>query len=271
MTTTEISVGTGVREVTDDEVEFFFQNGWVHLPGLLSPELVASLLAFAKERMGESGDSANLRPGQDIDSAWFKDYHDPSREEGGIFQPVGWSEVMGRNAARLLGRDTAMRFLTDLLAVKLPSAETGRGAESDFHQDYNLLPFDKMSVNVWTALDRVSAEQGPLRFFSRSHTLGHLGKPCDYAAEWPRVARVCSVEGPAELAPGDATVHSSLTIHGAAGNSSDRPRWGWISSYFPADSRYTGVPYRHTDGLGLKRFELADHPKFPVVYTPAAG
>lgn len=259
---------SGVRSVTEEEVEFFFSNGWVHLPGLFSPELTAGLLAKAKTKMGADGDSASLRAGKDIDSTWFKDYHDPSREDE-LFAQAALAPVMGQNAARLLGRDAAMRFLTDLLAVKLPVSSSGRGAESDFHQDYNLLPFDRNSVNVWVALDTVEAAQGPLRFFSRSHTLGMLGKPGDYMDMWPRVRRVCSIDGPAILHPGDATVHGSQTIHGASENLSDRARWGYILSYFPADARYTCTPYRHTDGLGLEAFKTADHPKFPIVYTPS--
>ena len=33
------AVATSVRAVTDDEVEFFTENGWVHLPRLIDPDL----------------------------------------------------------------------------------------------------------------------------------------------------------------------------------------------------------------------------------------
>jgi hypothetical protein len=258
----------GVRDVTDDEVQFFFDNGWVHLPSLLSPELTSTMLDRAKQWMGVDGNSTGLREGKDIDSGWFKDYHDPSRDDE-LFESVALSETLGRNAARLLGRDTTMRFLTDLLAVKLPSSEgSGRGEITDFHQDAGLLPFDRTSVNVWIALDTVTADQGPLQFYSRSHKLGQLGSPCDWENEWPRVANECEKGSSNGLAPGDATIHSSFTLHGADANMSDRPRWGYISSYFAADSRFAGKPYRHTAGLDLKPLRPFVHPKFPDVYVP---
>jgi ectoine hydroxylase-related dioxygenase (phytanoyl-CoA dioxygenase family) len=255
-----------IRAVTDDEIEHFFENGWTTLRGLFTPELAASLLAIAQERMGESGNEAQLRD-KDIDSSWFKDYHDPSRENE-LFWAVATAPVMGRNAALLLGRDAPMLFLTDLLAVKLPAEESGRGAASDFHQDYNLLPFDVTSTNLWIALDEVTPEQGPLQFYSGSHRLGKLGKPGDYPAKWPRVRKYTTLSEPNHLMPGDATIHGSLTIHGAGENLSQRPRWAYISAYLPADARFTNLPYRHTQGLGLKPFETVDNPKFPRIYNP---
>ncbi len=260
---------TQIRSVTDEEIDHFFEHGWVTLRGLFTPELAGELLSIAQSWMGDDGDASVLRDGKDIDSSWFKDYHDPSRENE-IFRAVATAPQMGQNSARLLGRDAAMLFLTDLLAVKLPSA-SGRGEATDYHQDYNLLPFDVTSTNLWVALDEVTPAQGSLQFYSGSQRLGKLGRPCDYAAKWPRVKEHTTLSEPAHLMPGDATIHGSLTIHGSGGNNGDRPRWAYILSYLPADARFTNLPYRHTEGLGFKPFQTIEHAKFPRVYDPATS
>ena len=41
-----------VRMPTDEEVEFFRENGWAYLPGLVSPELATELLAHVKSVVG---------------------------------------------------------------------------------------------------------------------------------------------------------------------------------------------------------------------------
>jgi hypothetical protein len=268
MATTE-KADVRIRAVTDEEVAHFFEKGWVTLRKLIEPERAAEMLKRAQSTMGLDGNGQTLREGKDIDSEWFKDYHDISHEDE-VFREVVQAPIMGENTARLLERDTPVRLLTDTLAVKLP-AESGRGSVSTWHQDYNLLPFDRVTVNLWIALDQVVPEQGPLEFYSRSNKLGMLGAPpagSDYAGTWPRVADWCELEGPGSLEPGDATIHSSLTIHGAGTNESGRPRWAYLVSYFPADTRFVNKPYRHTNGLGLEHNKVIEHPKFPLVYTP---
>lgn len=264
-------VGVDVRPVTDEEVAHFFEKGWVTLRNLIDPAVAAEMLTKAQAIMGADGDGQTLRDGKDIDSTWFKDYHDVSHEDE-LYRAAVRNPQMGENTARLLERDTPVNLLTDTLAVKLP-AQTGRGAVSTFHQDYNLLPFDRTTVNLWIAIDEVTPDQGPLEFYSKSHRLGMLGAPPHggaYADVWPRVRDWCELEGPGALKPGDATIHTSQTIHGAGPNESDRPRWAYLVSYFPADTRFVNKPYRHTNGLGLEHGQVvSENPKFPRVYDPA--
>jgi hypothetical protein len=72
------------------------------------------------------------------------------------------------------------------------------------------------------------------------------------------------------MQPGDATGHSPTVVHGAPENTTDRPRWAYITSYFPAASTYTGASCHHTDSAeGLERDKPFEHPNFPLVYDPA--
>ncbi|CCW16499.1 hypothetical protein EBBID32_8350 [Sphingobium indicum BiD32] len=36
--------------------------------------------------------------------------------------------------------------------------------------------------------------------------------------------------------------------------------------YLPADTRYTGADSFYTNGLGLKPWDVIEHPNFPVIY-----
>lgn len=263
---TDECVGVDVRAVTDEEVEAFAQNHWVKLPGLIGPEVAAQLLETAKQLMGAEGVDVEPRPGVDFDTAWWKDFHDPGRESE-LFRSLTLSREMGRNSARLLGRDCPVRFMSDQLAVKPAKTKSGEQGKTDFHQDQPM-PFDQNRVGFWIALDEVLPEQGSLRYYEGAHKLGLLGHlPLDAEKQWPRLAQ-CPLSEPLHLLPGDATAHSSMAVHGAPANLTDRTRWGFISVYFPGDAEYTNVPYPSTDGLGLVPGEPLDHPNFPIVYAP---
>jgi ectoine hydroxylase-related dioxygenase (phytanoyl-CoA dioxygenase family) len=67
------------------------------------------------------------------------------------------------------------------------------------------------------------------------------------------------------MQPGDATVHHSLTVHGASANSTPHQRWSFLTSYFPEGARYTGAPNHDCDGLDLRIGYEIEHPSFPRV------
>src|SRR5690349_24826873 len=51
-TITGAEIDRHVREVTDEEVSFFRENGWVYLPGLISRQIAGDLLAHLKRLYG---------------------------------------------------------------------------------------------------------------------------------------------------------------------------------------------------------------------------
>jgi Phytanoyl-CoA dioxygenase (PhyH) len=259
-------VGIDVREVTDEEVSRFRDKGWVMLRGLLSERAAAELLERAKQRMGETGErevSEDKTLGKTLEH--FRMYYKID-EEDGLFRALRTNREMGRNAARLFGRDMAIRSNTTLVAPKLPSALAGRisgAGKTDWHQDYNM-PAICNTIGLWLALDEATPEMGTMRFREGSHRLGWLAPP---ALDWPAVEELPLSE-PIHYRPGDATIHHQHIVHGAPENASDRARWAFIYSYFPAHAPYLGTPNPHTDGLGLTVGKPLDHPNFPVVYDP---
>jgi hypothetical protein len=263
--TTADDIAVRARPVTDDEARHLWEHGWVKLEGLLDAETTARLLAGAKTLMGEDGDAAELREGVDKHYDWWQDYHWPSRDDP-AFDKVVRDPVLGRNAARLFGRDMPMLSITNLLVPKLPAEGKG-GQATAWHQDAGI-PFRCTSVALWIALDEVTPDMGSMRFHDRSHKLGTLvdGPVPD---NYPLLGD-CALTPPMTLAPGDATVHNNQCVHGAPANGTDRTRWGFIINYFPADAPYTGASSHHTDDIRaeLEVGKATRHPKFPLVYSP---
>jgi len=261
-----------IREVTDKEVDFFFENGWVKLPGLIDAEFSAALLDGAKRVFGENGDKP-LGKDASLDLAWFRTYDEIANEDE-RFNELATSNTLGYNASRLFGRVSPIRLMQNSLMVKLPTkGGSKQSAATAWHQDTGAHLFsDANSVNVWVALDEVGADMGAMQFYSGSHKLGNLGdlKDPEIWEGWqPRIERSCSLTDPVALQPGDATIHTHFMIHGTKENSGNSPRWAWGAMLLPADARYTGAQSYYTDGLGLEPFGSLEHPNFPVIYKPA--
>jgi ectoine hydroxylase-related dioxygenase (phytanoyl-CoA dioxygenase family) len=263
----EKHVSVGVRGVTDEEVGIYRENGWVMLRQLISREAAADLLAVVKEKMGEQGDEHMNTPATarnlDAFAKWYR-----LDEDSPLFYALRYNSQLGRNSALLMRRDMPIRSLTALTAGKLPCASSvnhGKG-ETKWHQDHMSTPAKCSTIGFWIALDEVTPEMGPMQFRNGSQREGLLTPPMeswDLLEDYP-------LSEPLHYMPGDATAHSSLVVHGAGVNSSERPRWGYIINTFPGDAPYVPYPTSHTDGIEdeLIPGKPMDHARFPVIYTP---
>ncbi|MFC5746519.1 phytanoyl-CoA dioxygenase family protein [Actinomadura rugatobispora] len=253
-----------VREVTGAEVAAFRERGWARLPGLVDPGFVAGLRERALERLAARRGA--FRNGF-VDRAFGQDRDIARHDEA--FGALATAPALARNVTRLLVGVDAVRLQVTNLLIKEPAGADGHGA-TVFHQDFPWMPMDRSAMlTVWLALDEVPADMGALRFYERSHLYGPLGRSFvregdDALGQHPWLADL-ELSAPFDMAAGDATVHSSLVIHGAPANGRDRPRLSFTATYFDAAALYTGAPYGQTDGLGLTVNEPFDHPLFPVV------
>jgi hypothetical protein len=242
---------TDIRSVTPDEVSHLRDHGWVKLDQLISRQLAGYLLERAKTFTGSSGDDHVVRPGIDVDTTWWSDYHNLIEEDEG-FASIGLSPKMGANAQRLIRRNVGILMWSNFLAVKIGTRQgSSRPSQPAFwHQDGPDLPLDRPGwVKFWIALDRVSATMGPIRFVDESHRLGLLGRtyleregyPPEAALsdEYPEVFELPVIES-LEFEPGDATAHGMFTLYGDGANDTDHPRWTLVLAYFADDTFYTG-------------------------------
>jgi ectoine hydroxylase-related dioxygenase (phytanoyl-CoA dioxygenase family) len=260
-------VSVDVREVTDEEIRDYHENGWALLRGLISPETAGDLLAILKEKMGDSGADRMNTPANARNLEAFAKWYRLD-DESPLFHGLRYNRQLGRNTALLMRRDMPIRSLTALAAVKLPAdaaTDHGKGVTA-WHQDHMATPAKCTSLGYWIALDEITPDMGPMQFRNGSHREGLLTPPME---DWDLLQEY-ELSEPLHLMPGDATAHSSLVVHGAGLNESDRARWGYIINTFPGDAGYVPYPTNHTAGIEseLTPGKPLDHPRFPLIYSP---
>jgi nitrite reductase/ring-hydroxylating ferredoxin subunit/ectoine hydroxylase-related dioxygenase (phytanoyl-CoA dioxygenase family) len=278
-----IAVQADVRTVTENEVAFFEQNGWAFLPGLVNPDLCRAALEEGKRRLAAVLNASEVKLVDPLEQR--KTLSIAETEEGTVADIMIWVEwrgatraarnpyfsriaagkTTGDNVRRLFGRDKPVRIFHDMFTCKRPDQGS---APTSWHQDNPNFPLDRNALTIWVALDEITPDMGPVQHLSGSHRCGMLGdvpkSRMDLLEEYPRLARF-PISPPHHMRPGDATVHHGLVVHGAAANLTSRPRWSYLSAYFPADARYSGAPNHDTDGFDLKQGQMLDHPSFTLL------
>lgn len=257
------------RAATEDEVAHYHRYGWVKMEGLISPELAAEMLDLAKAEIARESDGTRSH-----DRPVWKDVYNLGRDDGiEPFATLTRSPVIGRNAQRFMRRDVPIGFHADMLAVKMPSGH-GSGGMTGYHQDFPNFPLDRVGLlTFWMALEDMVPEQGVMQFLSGSVREGPLGKR-DLTSDarglldhYPYLEEEYPLSPPMSLKAGDCTVHSSTVVHGAPANTTDRPRWSYLMSYYPADARWTGAPHHiFSEEAGMKLQEPAISPRFPIIF-----
>jgi hypothetical protein len=243
-------VATHVRAVTDDELAFYREHGWVMLKGLISPELAGAMLE-AGLRWHEQN---QRRPNEWISMA--------AHAELEPFKSLVFSDIMLRNAqklidrARLAGVDAAIRYRTDHFVSREPNA-----GGTSYHQDSTEHGTDRCGdQQFWVALAECTPEMGTMRFTDGVHREGPLGSVFrpgdeDLLKRYPRLTELYPLTEPMSYQPGDATVHHGFMIHGSEPNRSARPRYSSIISYVPADTRWWNGK---VGNWGSQRVELTE-------------
>lgn len=250
----------------------FRADGWLSLPGLLPPALVAAIRA----RLFDYG--AAVEPTETERWMTASDYqrvlqmHDGMAWKDDWFKALALSPRLANLALGLLGRDEGL-FIHDMSFIK-PGDD---GGATPFHQDYPHWPFDRTGAfTIWIALADLSPDMGPLQFLPGSPAEGPLGRFSravgdDMIDAYPHLAERYPREGGDALRAGDATVHVDLMVHGSGGNNTGRERAAYTLRYMPTDVLYTGAPHRHFDAFGLvpgEPFSASD--RIPRITTASA-
>jgi hypothetical protein len=217
--------------LTDDQVQFFHDNGYVSGVRVLSDEQVDRL----RLELQPLFDPAH--PG----NALFHEYHsnespDPSRvlfhalgawRIAPAFHDILWQPGFLVPASQLLGG--AVRFWHDQLFCK----PARHGAVVAWHQDYSYWTRTKPMAHLtcWVGLDDAKKDNGCLQYLPGSHRWPLLPMT-QLAGDMEAIRDVLGPEqakkfdNPAaiELKAGEASFHHPLMVHGSFANSTDRPR-----------------------------------------------
>ncbi len=240
-----------IRAITDEEIETYQADGVVKLPGLVSEDQVADVLAALDERMANPGPYGYTNVyTQDrcfaLEMPTLRSY---------VLDPT-----LGENAARAMGSTSARFFFDHLFAFDPDTPVDGHY----WHQDQPYWPVSgEHVVSFWLALTDCDPETSGLKFVSGSHRaerffppMGFDGKPL--AGDVSRLAEhAVDVrdqfldeppppyhEDPAangviefEYAAGDAVMFHTKLVHSSGGNRSpDRRRVAYSIRYVGDDA-----------------------------------
>lgn len=259
-----------MREISDEEVETFWNDGVVCLRGVIGAQWL--------DRMSGPVD-ASLRTPAVADLSAMRDLltdgdGEPELRSGGPrgqflagtdhwrvqpeFLEFASQSPLPAIVARLL--DTTRVWLyEDSVLVKEPGARE----ETAFHQDLAYFHLEGEQVcTTWVPLDPVDAGRGAVRYVRGSHRDRTRFRPNFFVTATPIDGSdgevVPDFSGRAELVcfdtePGDVTVHHARMIHGAHGNRSATQRRRAISVRYAGDDvvfrRKAGAPSKphHAD------------------------
>jgi ectoine hydroxylase-related dioxygenase (phytanoyl-CoA dioxygenase family) len=260
------------RSITDDEVAFFEENGWVKLEQFIPTEAAAGLLARVQEKMGGERVTATSHPNEQLKDrntkgTRFHTYAPLSVDActGEVldeaFHAFSHSHAMGEAAAKLCGEP--VRFLIDQALVKAPVSFDNASGETAWHVDISGrddTPFENPNKQVllWLALNDVPAERGAMRFVAPrniTEEVWRVVRENTLLDSYATLEQQGLISPPLNFKAGDATVHSGATLHSAPANMTDEARWVFNQSMFPARATWTGA------GSGLAIPDVVQDPK----------
>ncbi|UZD24446.1 phytanoyl-CoA dioxygenase family protein [Algoriphagus halophytocola] len=260
-------------KLTNEQIEFFNENGYLSGIKLLEDEQVETLKNALREVADPDHPKHHL----------FHEFHsnesaDPNKvlfhslghwRIHKAFHDVIWNPAFLMAASQLLG-DQSVRFWHDQLFCK-PAKHGGNVA---WHQDYSYWTrtVKMQHLTCWCGLDDATEENGCLHYIPGSHHWGLLDKPA-LAGEMDGLKTMLNEEQLAAFQPvavtlkaGYATFHHPLLVHGSFANSSDKSRRAFVLNVF-ADGTVSDSNEPLLDGVPvIPKGEKMGGRFFPLIY-----
>lgn len=261
--------------LTEDQVTFFHENGYLSNIKLLEDWQVAALNAEL---------AAIVDPGHPGHELFYEFHANESADPNGVlFHALGawrltpalhdvlWNPAFVMAASQLLG-DKPVRFWHDQIFYK-PAHHGGVVA---WHQDYaywtRSVPMQHLTC--WTGLDDATVSNGCMYYVPGSHRWGLLEKP-ELAGDMEGLMDYLTTEQkdqfkpiPIEMKQGYGTFHHPLLVHGSYENKSDRPRRAFVLNVF-ADGTRSNTGEQLLAGVpAIARGQELQGQFFPLLYSP---
>jgi len=226
------------NRLSEEQVEFFRENGYLKGIRILSDEQVEVLRGELEQLMNPAHEGRHL----------FHEYHsnesaDPERV---LFHALGawrvlpgfhdllWNPAFLTPASQLLGGP--VRFWHDQLFCK-PARHGGVVA---WHQDYSYWTRTTPLAHLtcWIGLDDSTLENGCLHYVPESHKWPDLPKPVlaggleESRGSLPEELQEKFKPVAVEMKKGEASFHHARTMHGSGANDTPRPRRAAVINVF---------------------------------------
>lgn len=251
---------TTPETLSQEKINFYRENGFVHIPGIISQEETAVfrdiIYEFSERKRKEESPFVRDR---DVFTQIVNFWH----EEPAIKRLTLHPNV-GTVAEKLAG--VPLRIWHDHMLIKQPH----NNAPTAYHQDQPFWPHAQSpnSISAWIALCDVPIERGCMTFIPGSHRYTDLPpqstgdpeilfKACPEFKWFPRIT--------VPLRAGDCTFHHSRCAHMATPNDTDEPRVAHIVIYMDRTTTYSGKKHIVTDPLNLPEGAPLEGALFPPV------
>jgi ectoine hydroxylase-related dioxygenase (phytanoyl-CoA dioxygenase family) len=224
--------------LSQEQVDFFHENGYCSGVGMLTEEQVARFRAELADLIDPA------YPGNQL----FHEYHsnESQNPDTVLFHALGawrikpafhdvlWNPAFVMPASQLL--NGSVRFWHDQLFCK----PAWHGGVVAWHQDYSYWtrtqPMEHLTC--WIALDDSTRDNGCLQYVPRSHrwpllpTTGLTGNMDEIQSVLTEEQRQQFRPVAIELKAGEASFHHPLMVHGSYENRTDRPRRATVINIF---------------------------------------
>lgn len=231
------SDGVDQRYVTQ-----FQENGFTHIPNVLTSEEVARYREAALAEIERSGVVAGM--GMKVGVTAVRITKDAFRDNE-VLRSLARHPRIGTIAEQLSG--ISLRVWGGETLIK----STDDAAPTTWHDDLTLAPLEgRLLLNAWIALVDVPLERGCMTFIPGSHRRPDpFRAPLSAAQEYPETYLFDTYPDltwdqrvTVPLRAGDATFHQWRTAHTAGGNISQSDRVAFITTYTDAEATYRPHP-----------------------------
>jgi ectoine hydroxylase-related dioxygenase (phytanoyl-CoA dioxygenase family) len=257
--------------ITDEQVSFFRENGYVRLDNVLNDEeLEVVRRGMEKARAERKGFVRDLAGGDGAD----EERRDRILQMLNLWEnfPEIRAYALAPRVARLAQRLTgspAIYLYHDQALIKEP----GPSAASPWHQDQPYWPSKEPGMlSCWMALDDVTVERGCMQFIPGSHKWGEF-PPISFKGDGPGLQDYLSDEQkgkwkpvPVELKAGSCTFHHGLTFHYTNPNTTDHIRRALVTIYIPDGVTYAAeekMENPFSDSITSRKGESLRGSRFP--------
>ena len=207
-------------KVTDGEIKFYRQEGYLLIPGLMSEQDARDLHDEVMDLMNSIGGFE----GNKLKQSW-------EYKTGSHIDALINSQPLRGLAGQLMGGEST-------LYLPFTAVKGVGGGTFHFHQDNNYTKFDDGlgGINMWIALMPMTPENGCLQVVPRSHTQGTVESVQSPDGDFHRKVKYDPTDFlPVRMRAGDCIAFSRLTVHGSGPNQTDSPRVAYAVQYHRND------------------------------------
>ena len=217
--------------ITDKEIQFYENNGYLLKKGLVSSEDISRILVEIDDihnRMAEKSTDG-------IGISWEVYEDDPDHPP--LIKQLMHSELVSPTLNKLLRSDAVLDVLEAMMGPdislyhsKLLPKAGGDGTAIPWHQDYAYWKNDNnkpVMINCQLAISEANLENGCIQFVPGSHNWGlqeHERKQQTFGVFLPGHYQEREDAVAVEMEAGDGVFFNALIIHGSAPNESKNDR-----------------------------------------------